>query len=160
MYDWLDNPAIHNCRQVIVVSIFPEILWCLQFRATELTITLNLIVHLSKSPAVMHGSFLFVGLDSFRPRIFYSPTLIKFLGPDSRSRLLTRHRSVSPRPLALATKVASYKTYFFSLCGLWFGQDLFEQRSGMVLVPSIIRLPQRSQIFPVGFAFIAFLQAG
>src|SRR3989338_11338680 len=51
--------------------------------------------------------------------------------------------------------------YFdFNLCGLWFGHVLFEHRSGMVFVPSIIRLPHRSQMRPVGFAFIAYLQSG
>lgn len=52
--------------------------------------------------------------------------------------------------------------YFFgsSLCGLWLGQVLFEHRSGMVFVPSILRLPQSSQILPVGLALMAFLQSG
>ena len=39
-------------------------------------------------------------------------------------------------------------------------QALLLQRSGMVLVPSIIRLPHFLQMLPVGFAFIANLQAG
>jgi hypothetical protein len=37
---------------------------------------------------------------------------------------------------------------------------LFEQRSGIVFVPSIISEPQSLQILPVGRALIAFLQSG
>src|SRR3989344_5244724 len=49
---------------------------------------------------------------------------------------------------------------FASLCGLWFGHDLYEQRSGMVLVPSIMSEPHISQRRPVGRALIAVLHVG
>src|SRR3989344_402054 len=59
------------------------------------------------------------------------------------------------------TLPASELSYFLeSLCGLWFGHCLFEQRSGIVLVPSIFKLPQSSQSLPVGLLFVIFLQSG
>lgn len=39
-------------------------------------------------------------------------------------------------------------------------QALFEHLSGMVFVPSIMRLPHSLQMFPVGFAFMANLHFG
>ena len=59
-----------------------------------------------------------------------------------------------------ATQVACSQSYFDSLSGLWFGQSLSEHRSGMVLVPSIIRDPQVGQSLPLGLALIAYLHFG
>jgi hypothetical protein len=53
-----------------------------------------------------------------------------------------------------------YDSIFGILCGLCIGQDLLLQRSGIVFVPSIIRLPHSLQMFPVGLALMAYLQAG
>ena len=50
--------------------------------------------------------------------------------------------------------------YLFSLCGLWLGQVLSEQRSGIVFVPSIMRDLHTLHFLPVGFALIAYLQSG
>lgn len=61
---------------------------------------------------------------------------------------------------ALAVKATCFPGYLVSLCGLCIVHALFEQRSGIVLVPSIMRDPHSLQRFPVGFALIAFLQSG
>ena len=58
------------------------------------------------------------------------------------------------------SKVIRRNSYFISLCGLCCGQDLLLQRSGIVLVPSIIKLPHSLQILPVGLALIANLHFG
>ncbi|TSC52557.1 MAG: hypothetical protein LiPW41_327 [Parcubacteria group bacterium LiPW_41] len=50
--------------------------------------------------------------------------------------------------------------YFFILWGLWFGHFLFEQRSGIVFVPSIMSAPHSGQMFPVGFDLMISLQSG
>jgi hypothetical protein len=54
----------------------------------------------------------------------------------------------------------AYWLSFCNFCGLWLGQALFEQRSGMVFVPSIISDWHMGQILPVGLALMAFLQLG
>ncbi len=53
--------------------------------------------------------------------------------PDSRFRVLAKHRSVSPKRAAHTTKVVCSPFYFASLWGLWLGQILLLQRSGIVL---------------------------
>ena len=80
--------------------------------------------------------------------------------PASRFRLLTKHRSGRPK-LAAHTKqfVCSY-FLSASLCGLWLGQVLLEHLSGIVLVPSIMRLPHSAQIRPVGRDLMMYLQSG
>lgn len=82
--------------------------------------------------------------------------------PDSRFGVLTKHRSVSPKLFSHATQVACFKIYLgtLTLWGLCIGQALLLQRSGIVLVPSIMRELHIWQIFPVGLALIAFLHSG
>lgn len=66
----------------------------------------------------------------------------------------------APRAAHLVTRRLSEPSRYFFLCGLWLGQVLFEQRSGIVFVPSIMRDEHSGQSFPVGRALMASLQFG
>ena len=77
---------------------------------------------------------------------------------DHRSGNDAHKRPATPRRSCWSFNV--YASIFGILWGLCIMQDLFEQRSGMVFVPSIIKLPHSLQILPVGLALIANLQLG
>lgn len=79
----------------------------------------------------------------------------------SKSRLKP-FENIAPTDQDLQARkaVCALTYYFLILCGLWFGQDLLEHRSGIVLVPSIINDPHSLQMLPVGFALIVKLHFG
>jgi hypothetical protein len=82
--------------------------------------------------------------------------------PATPSRGHARWRAITPTDKNNGTSKTDCSYYFVpsSLCGLWLGHCFWEQRSGIVFVPSIIRALHMGQRFPVGRALMAFLHSG
>lgn len=112
----------------------------------EYTFIIRFLTQKLAKSSLVTNSFLAVARKLSRSRLAVTPA-------GATSLRLTKTSSARNAGCVLPT-------YALSLCGLCIAHCLFEQRSGIVFVPSIMREPQSLQMAPVGFALIAFLHSG
>jgi hypothetical protein len=80
-------------------------------------------------------------------------------GPARHVQAMAIYRQRSNKETGMQYILYSGLSYY-NLWGLCILHTLLLHRSGIVFVPSIMSDPHMVQIFPVGFAFIAFLHVG